>query len=309
MKTRIFARGDGLRIAALAACLVTAGAAHAAGSPSAESSQTARGALAGGPRTVRYGQRLELEGRLSEAAANRSVRLQYAPRGEGWRPAAEARTGAGGSYSFSVRPPHSGAYRALFDRGATPPRGVTVLARLAARSRHHLRLGSRLRVRGALAPRRRGRAVRLELGRRGRWRTVDRARTGRGGRFRLSWRPTGPGRFRLRVRFGGDRLNAVASRRLRGRVYVYRPSLASWYGPGLYGNHLACGGTLGQDRLGVAHRWLPCGTRVTFRYRGRSLTLPVIDRGPFAAGREWDLSAAAKRRLRFPSTGTVWSTR
>jgi hypothetical protein len=48
MKTRIVARGDGLRIAALAACLVTAGAAHAASSISPEGSQTARGAGGGG---------------------------------------------------------------------------------------------------------------------------------------------------------------------------------------------------------------------------------------------------------------------
>jgi len=37
--------------------------------------------------------------------------------------------------------------------------------------------------------------------------------------------------------------------------------------------------------------------------------VPVIDRGPYAGGREWDLTAATKRRLGFPSTGTVWSTK
>jgi rare lipoprotein A (peptidoglycan hydrolase) len=59
----------------------------------------------------------------------------------------------------------------------------------------------------------------------------------------------------------------------------------------------------------VAHKRLPCGTRVTFRHGGRSVTVPVIDRGPFAAGREWDLTSATKRRLGFPDTGTVWATR
>jgi rare lipoprotein A (peptidoglycan hydrolase) len=111
------------------------------------------------------------------------------------------------------------------------------------------------------------------------------------------------------VRFRGDRLNAAASRSLGGRVYVYRPSQASWYGPGLYGNGLACGGRLGPGTLGVANRTLPCGTRVTLRYRGRSVTVPVIDRGPFHATREWDLTGATKARLHFPDTGVVWTTR
>jgi rare lipoprotein A len=90
---------------------------------------------------------------------------------------------------------------------------------------------------------------------------------------------------------------------------VYRPALASWYGPGFYGRHLACGGRLGFSTLGVANKTLPCGTRVTLRYRGRTLRVPVIDRGPFAGNREFDLTAATKRRLRFGSTGVVLSTR
>ena len=42
----------------------------------------------------------------------------------------------------------------------------------------------------------------------------------------------------------------------------------SWYGPGLYGNGTACGQKLTKDLVGVAHRTLPCGTLVTFRYKG-----------------------------------------
>jgi rare lipoprotein A len=59
----------------------------------------------------------------------------------------------------------------------------------------------------------------------------------------------------------------------------------------------------------VANRWLPCGTRVTFRYRGRTVTTRVIDRGPFHGSRIWDLTYALKRKLGFGSTGVVWSTR
>jgi rare lipoprotein A (peptidoglycan hydrolase) len=136
---------------------------------------------------------------------------------------------------------------------------------------------------------------------------VDVSRTGRGGRIRAAWRPTGPGRHKLRLRFGGDRFAAAAGARMR--VNTYRAGHASWYGPGLYGNQLGCGGTLTPGTVGVAHKTLPCGTKVTFRHRGRSVTARVIDRGPYIAGREWDLTEALKRKLRFGSTGTVWTTR
>jgi rare lipoprotein A len=189
------------------------------------------------------------------------------------------------------------------------PRPVTIAARFRGRSPRHVLHGARVRVGGTLGPGLAARTVRLEVRRAGHWATVDRARTGGGGRFRANWRPRRTGRFRMRARFAGDGLNARAERRIRGRLYVYRTSQASWYGPGLYGGGLACGGRLHPGTLGVAHKTLPCGTRVTFRYRGRSMTVPVIDRGPYVAGRDWDLTGAAKGRLRFPSTGTVWSTR
>ena len=48
---------------------------------------------------------------------------------------------------------------------------------------------------------------------------------------------------------------------------------------------------------------------VTFRYRGKTARVPVIDRGPFAGNREWDLTAATKAKLGFGSTGVVHSTK
>jgi rare lipoprotein A (peptidoglycan hydrolase) len=75
-----------------------------------------------------------------------------------------------------------------------------------------------------------------------------------------------------------------------------------------YGLGLACGGVLGRDQLGVAHKTAPCGTLITFAYGGRSLTVPVIDRGPYIAGREWDLTGATAAALAFPGLGPVqWS--
>jgi rare lipoprotein A (peptidoglycan hydrolase) len=67
----------------------------------------------------------------------------------------------------------------------------------------------------------------------------------------------------------------------------------SWYGPGFYGNNGACGmvpGGIQKDTVGVAHKTLPCGTRVAFRYNGRTVITQVIDRGPYVAGRQWDMT-------------------
>ena len=191
--------------------------------------------------------------------------------------------------------------------GEERPRAVA--ARVTAQTRRHVNLGRVALVKGTVRPDRSGRTVLVQISRGRGWDTVDRARTGRGGRFRAAWRPRKPGRYAVRVVFRGDGANAAASDRASGRLTVYRPGHASWYGPGFYGNRTACGQTLGAGTLGVAHKTLPCGTRVTFRYRGRSVTVPVIDRGPYAAGREWDLTGATKRKLGFPSTGTVWSSR
>ena len=75
-----------------------------------------------------------------------------------------------------------------------------------------------------------------------------------------------------------------------------------------YGLGLACGGVLGRSELGVAHKTAPCGTLITFTYAGRSLTVPVIDRGPYIVGREWDLTGATAAALGFPGLGSIeWS--
>ena len=73
--------------------------------------------------------------------------------------------------------------------------------------------------------------------------------------------------------------------------------LASWYGPGFYGNRTACGQVYTPEILGVAHLSLPCGTLVTLANGAREITVPVIDRGPYVAGRSIDLSNATKLAL------------
>jgi rare lipoprotein A len=90
-------------------------------------------------------------------------------------------------------------------------------------------------------------------------------------------------------------------------VALMRYRRATWYGPGLYGNRTACGKRLRRGTLGVAHKSLPCGTRVTFYRSGRFVTVPVIDRGPFRHGVAWDLTAAAARKLGMASTSRLRS--
>lgn len=79
----------------------------------------------------------------------------------------------------------------------------------------------------------------------------------------------------------------------------------SWYGPRFYGNGTACGQKLTKTLVGVAHKTLPCGSLVTFRYKGITLTVPVIDRGPYVAGRIFDLSNGACRILNHCFTGSI----
>jgi rare lipoprotein A len=272
---------------------------------------------AGKSTRVRHGRRIVVGGHVDPRAAGQVVVLERAFLGRRYRAVARAATAADGSYRFRVKARRSAVYRAVVEApstavtavaAASASRRVVVVARIAGRASRHVVGGQAVKVSGRMRPALRGRLVRVQLRTGAGWRTVDRARTRRGGRFAASWRPGAIGRYRLRVRFGGDSVAAGARDRLP-RVQVYRATYASWYGPGLYGNSTSCGGALTPWRLGVAHKSLPCGTKVTFRYRGRSVTVPVIDRGPFVAGREWDLTAATKAKLSFGSTGVVWSTR
>jgi hypothetical protein len=81
----------------------------------------------------------------------------------------------------------------------------------------------------------------------------------------------------------------------------------SWYGPGFYGHGGACGmfGANGLDKgdIGVAHRTLPCGTRVTMRYNGVTVVTRVVDRGPYVAGRIFDMTRGLCEALHHCFTG------
>ncbi len=83
-------------------------------------------------------------------------------------------------------------------------------------------------------------------------------------------------------------------------------TLATWFGPGLYGHATACGQTMSPTIVGVASRTLPCGTLVQIGYHGHLLTVPVLDRGPYGHnGATWDLTQGAAQALEIKETVRV----
>jgi hypothetical protein len=137
------------------------------------------------------------------------------------------------------------------------------------------------------------------------WRSISHTFTGARGRFALHYTPHHLLSERVRVLVAGDS-SELSVRGNVGRLTSYRLADASWYGGG---GSLACGGRLTSATLGVANKTLPCGTLVTLRYGSRSVRVPVVDRGPYVEGREFDLTEATKRALGFEGVGEVWSTR
>lgn len=169
--------------------------------------------------------------------------------------------------------------------------------------------GGLVTVRGRLSSEAAGGRAVVEVRADDDWREIGRPDTDADGRFSITWRPSEAGTFRVRVRPLGEARAAAAGATASESVTVFRPGLASWYGPGFYGRRTACGQTMSPSIVGVAHKTLPCGTRVTFRYGKRTVQARVIDRGPFVGAREWDLTVALKRALGFGSGGIVYTTR
>ena len=225
-------------------------------------------------RSVRYGRALVVTGRVASGEPGVALTLEFRPRGGAWA--------VGGARPLRHRwrlPPQGagpplrrgpcrgrtgGAVVRAAEAASAPTSSaaerVTVVAALRmARTRLHVMAGRRALVRGVVRGARSGRKVSLQLRTRRGWTTVARTRTGRRGAFRIRYAPGRMSSAQARVRVAGDR-DLGGTRRRVGRLNVYRRAHASWYGPGLYGNALGCGGRLGGT-LGVAHKTLPCGTR------------------------------------------------
>jgi len=183
---------------------------------------------------------------------------------------------------------------------------------LATRSGTMLR--NRLRFTGSASTATPGQLVEIErLGRETHWRWAPTAHAvvAANGSFEAVWRTDHIGQFAIRAVLepsGARRADVSGSRAAAASpavtVIVYRRSEATLYGPGLYGRHTACGERLTPSTIGLANRTLPCGTRVALEYDGRTMVVPVIDRGPYGTIADWDLTMATGRALRMP--GTEW---
>jgi rare lipoprotein A (peptidoglycan hydrolase) len=134
------------------------------------------------------------------------------------------------------------------------------------------------------------------------WLSVGTAEADAFGDFTFTWTAPRPGRYNFRFTEAGAAAVSIDADEPQGTLSVYRRQKATWYGPESYGSRTACGIKLTARTLGVAHKTLPCGTRVEFFLRGKRITLPVIDRGPFANGATWDLTLTAMKRLGSSST-------
>jgi rare lipoprotein A len=267
-----------------------------------------------------YGHDLVVTGAEAPADAGDTVVLQFASHGAtAWSDLSSTTVGGDGRFRLTGRLGRSGQVRALdtssgsltafvtrSDTGGTQPISSTVPVEVDAAMHVRARritvlAGQTVDVRGRLLPALVGRRVSLQGRQNGAWRTLATARTGSAGRFVLRYLTGSPGQEAIRVRFAGDQQNSRAAVRA-GNITVYREAEASWYNDA---GDTACGF---HAYYGVANRALPCGTTVSFRYNGRSVTATVDDRGPYVGGRDWDLNQNTAAALGFGGVGTVWSS-
>jgi hypothetical protein len=250
----------------------------------------------------------KLVGSLSRRAGRARVRVLFrAGNSSLWQRLTLARSDRAGRYSARIVAPRNGSIRAVGPDGvSSAAKPVRIRSRLSVGSvKRMAKVGDRVVINGVSRP---AGKRRIKVIVRGASRAILRTRTRAHGGFKVSFVPGSSGRHRIRV-FGAANGAAGADASRRIRVIGLRPTPASYYGPGLYGNGMACGGTLYPWTRGVAHKTLPCGTKVTLRYEGRTVTVPVVDRGPYVAGREFDLTEATRNDLGFGGVGTVWTNR
>jgi rare lipoprotein A (peptidoglycan hydrolase) len=138
------------------------------------------------------------------------------------------------------------------------------------------------------------------------WVSVATGTVASGGTFSVLWRTNHAGQVTLRtVLEQAARASRAGQASPSLQITVYRPSIATFYGQGFFGQKTACGTVLTPTTLGVASRTLKCGTPVQIYYHGQSITVPVIDRGPYANHATWDLTQATAQALGIMGTETI----
>ncbi len=196
---------------------------------------------------------------------------------------------SGGGATYTDAPPAEGHISLKVASGAWLGRATRIRGRSASLAGHTI-------------------AIERRRSRRTGWEPVASVRVDQDGRFGTRWTPDSSGRHQLRALPAGassaDSAGAQSASAVKN-VTVYRTVTTTWYGPGFYGNRTACGQRLTTTTLGVAHRTLPCGTKVALRANGTSIVVPVIDRGPYAEGVTYDLTSATAEHLGVTHTAQI----
>lgn len=265
------------------------------------------------PRKIAFGKTAVIKGHLRDGTTGQEVTLQHKRVGAEWRFASRKPVDADGRVIFKRHDLRkTTVYRLRYVDAGTAVVTKSSEARVKVAPRLTLKIdpsrvfaGQHVQLTGHLFPVAPGRRVLLQQRVDDEWRSIARVAV-REGSFSGGFDVARKGHRRVRVRFPGD---SLSSRAVTGkRMTVYERDPATWYGPGLYGNTTACGQRLTSETLGVAHRSLPCGTKVSILYRGRTITVPVIDRGPYSHA-DWDLTSETAERLRFSGSDTIGTTR
>jgi rare lipoprotein A len=137
------------------------------------------------------------------------------------------------------------------------------------------------------------------------WAPTAHATVASDGSFSVVWRANHIGRFAFRAILQSASGLRTAGASPTVTVTVYRVATATLYGPGFYGKRTACGVKLTRNTIGLANRTLRCGEHVSVYYQGRTLSVPVIDRGPYANGADFDLTMATGRALGITATEQI----
>jgi peptidoglycan lytic transglycosylase len=196
-----------------------------------------------------------------------------------------------------------------------PPQTEGVISaqgpQIAVATRAGAMLRKLARFRGSVAPAAAGQTVTIERfdDAAQAWTAVASTTVNADGTYLARWRTKAAGVFRVRAVLQSARQAVAASASPELAISVHRPAMATWYGPGFYGRKTACGVRMSRTLLGVAHKKLPCGTQVAVLYKGRRITVPVVDRGPFRPGTSYDLTAATAQALGFEHTDRLGAIR
>jgi peptidoglycan lytic transglycosylase len=139
------------------------------------------------------------------------------------------------------------------------------------------------------------------------WANTVTATVNQDGSFSAVWQTDHIGQFAMRALVSSTTATQAqgASMTPSLTTTVYRPSRATEYGPGFYGKKTACGQRLRRGMIGLANRTLRCGESVAIYYNGKTLVVPVIDRGPYANGADWDLTVATSKALGIGGTAQI----